>query len=125
PEDLDHHRLISYYHNKAGHRGDLDWHLRIGAKEPRVPYLTINSAIGLHEALVLGLGIVVVTQEFPHIQSQPKFDSSQASSSLINILPNVGVNIPVYFAAQHEKAKLNKVALLEKFLKKLKVTENR
>jgi len=57
PEALDDHRLISYYHNMAGHRGDLDWHLRIGTKQPRIPYLIINSALGLYEALVLGFAL--------------------------------------------------------------------
>lgn len=115
--DLDNHRLISYYHNEAGHRGDLDWHLRIGTqdKKMRVPYLVINCAIGLYEALLRGLGIVVVTEEFPYLELHS--NSRMGSDSLVKVLPEEGVEIPIYFATHVQKINLPKVVTLEKFFK--------
>lgn len=117
PEDLDHHRLISYYHNEVGHRGDLDWHLKLGAKNkiPRIPFLVINSAIGLYEAAVQGLGIVVITEEFPYFKR--RLEAGFDDFDLIKVLPDEGVEIPIYFATHHQKLTLSKVAALEKFFK--------
>ncbi len=105
PEDLDNHRLISFYHNEAGHRGNVDWHLKIGTKNKiRVPYLVINSAIGLFEAAVQGMGMIVISEEFPY-----------NSPTLVKVLPDEGVEIPVYFATHLQKMSLSKVSALEKF----------
>ena len=116
--DLDAHRLISYYHNEMGYRGNLDWHLKLGIenKKPRSPYLVINSAIGLYESLISGMGIVSITQEFPYMG----FDIENSlinNKKIINILPNEGMEISIYFAAQLLKIKLSKVVALEKFFK--------
>lgn len=116
--DLDNHRLISYYHNEAGHRGDLDWHLRIGTKDsqPRTPFLVMNSALGLYEALIQGLGIVVITEEFPYFNLDCAADCSNRDA-LVKILPEEGVEIPIFFASNVLKMNLNKVMLLEKFFR--------
>jgi len=109
PSELDNHRLIGFYHNEAGHRGNVDWYLKIGAKNktPRIPYLVINSAIGLCEAAFQGLGIVALPEEFPYIGAR----------TLEKVLPNEGVDIPVYFATHLQKMNLSKVVAMEKFFK--------
>jgi len=116
--DLDNHRLIGYYHNEAGHRGNLDWHLSKGTKNDqiRIPYLIVNSAIGLYEALVQGLGIVVATEEFTEMKSDHGLIIG--SQSLVKILPNEGVDVSIYFSMHHLKLKLNKVKILSDFLNK-------
>lgn len=109
PEDLDQHRLISFYHNEAGHRGNVDWHLTLGSKNklPRIPFLVINSAIGQFEAAIQGLGIIAIPEEFPYIR---------LTQSLVKVLTNEGVTVPVYFATSIQKMHLKKVIALEAFL---------
>lgn len=119
PEDLDHHNLISFYHNEIGYRGDVDWHLRIGTKNnvPRVPSFVINSAIGQFEAVKRGVGILAIPEEFPYL-NEP---------SIVKVLPNEGVDIPVYFATHIDKMRLRKVMALENFLNisaKMPITTN-
>jgi len=46
---------------------------------------------------------VVTTLEFPYIQLKSKLGLDKKSESIVNVLPEVGVNIPMYFAAHHEK----------------------
>lgn len=115
PADLDNHRLISFYHNEAGHRGDVDWHLRIGAKDnrPRVPFLVINSAIGQFEAVNQGFGILAISEEFPYIDN----------TDLEMVLPLEGTEITVYFATHIDKMRLSKVLALEKFFMETKETK--
>ena len=105
--DLDHHRLISFYHNAVGHRGDVDWHLRAGTQNNqfRTPFIVVNSAIGQYEAAKQGLGIIAISEEFPYI-----------GTALIGVLPNEKVDVPIYFAANVQKLSLAKVVALEKFL---------
>lgn len=104
-DDLDNHRLISFYHNEIGHRGDVDWHLKLGVKgkKYRTPHFVINSAVGSYEAALQGIGIVSMAEEFPYIQN------------LVKILPDEGVDIPVYLAIHIQKRYLSKVIALEKF----------
>lgn len=106
--DLDQHLLISYYHNKTGHQGDLDWHLRLGLenKPPRIPYLVINSAIAQFEAAIQGIGIFAIGQEFPCARD----------NRLIKVLPNEGMDIPIYLATHIDKIHLHKVELITQFL---------
>lgn len=110
-EDLDNHRLISFYHNEAGYRGDVDWHLKIGAKlgVPREPYLVINSAIGQFEALRKGVGILAIPEEFPYL-NEPH---------IVKVLPDEGVDIPIYFATHTNKMHFAKIAALDNFFTQL------
>ena len=115
--DLDHHRLIGYYHNEAGHRGNLDWHLRLGIKNgpPRIPYLVINSTLALYVALYQGMGIIVISEEFSNLKLQ---NASEPLEPLVHILPHESVEVPIYFATSHEKMKLPKVIALDQFFRK-------
>ncbi|HXH54588.1 MAG TPA: LysR family transcriptional regulator [Gammaproteobacteria bacterium] len=123
PADLDTHRLISYYHNEMGYRGDVDWHLKLGVKNglARMPYLVINSAIGLYEALISGMGIVSVTQEYPYIGLDSK-NLPINHECLVNILPKESAEIPICFSAQLLKMKLPKVMALDQFFRNCPLT---
>lgn len=107
--DLDNHRLISYYHNEAGHRGNVDWHLTLGVKNkrPRVPFLVINSAMAQLEAAAQGYGILAVCKELLYDRV-----------NLVKVLPKEGVAIPVHLALHVHKRNLTKVVLMEKFFTK-------
>ncbi len=108
--DLDKHRLIGFYHSEAGHRGNVDWHLTAGVKNKvyRTPHLVINSAFGVFEAAMQGLGIFVMASEFVSLMKGVKLEM---------VLPNEGVDIPVYFSALNQKMHLPKVTALETFFK--------
>lgn len=71
PEDLDHHKLVSFYHKSYSYRGDTDWSLRIGRplSDPRNPSLIINNMMGITQAIVSGLGISALTNNNPYIKS--------------------------------------------------------
>ena len=80
-EDLDKHRLISFYNRSEMNRGDPDWHLRVGrpASDPREPFMCINNAMGVGKAVALGIGIAALTDNNPYIEE----------SSLIPVLPEL------------------------------------
>ncbi len=56
-KDLDRHRLIVFGNEMPHVFKDLDWLLKIGTKKQRVPYLIINSAQAIYEAVKSGIGI--------------------------------------------------------------------
>lgn len=63
PEDLDHHRLITYGGDIISTLGNANWLLYLGKKDnqlPRESYLTINSITGLFQSALNGLGIVTL-----------------------------------------------------------------
>lgn len=118
--DLDNHTLMSFYHNEMGYRGDVDWHLKRGIKDKaaRVPYLVINSALGLYAAARYGMGIIGISEELVYMLGSLGTEGTEINgTSLVNILPNENVEIPVYFAAHHLKMKLDKVLALSDFFK--------
>lgn len=71
PEELDNHRIISFYNRNENHRGDPDWALRIGrpVSNPREPFMIINNATGMGKAVALGIGIGPLTDDNPYIES--------------------------------------------------------
>lgn len=118
--DLDNHRLISFYHNEMGYRGDVDWHLRRGIKDEatRMPDLVINSAVGGYIAAMSGMGIMSFAEEFPNILGAVAVPDMQMSNeSLVNVLPHESVEVPIYFSTHHLKMKLDKVLVLSNFFK--------
>jgi len=80
-EDLDNHRLISFYHKSSIYRGDPDWHLRIGRppSDPRRPFIVVNNLMGIGQSVAFGLGIAALTDNNPYIHSH----------HLIRILPKL------------------------------------
>jgi DNA-binding transcriptional LysR family regulator len=81
PEDLDNHRLISFYHKSSIYRGDPDWHLRVGRppSDPRKSFLIVNNMMGIGQSIASSLGIAALTDNNPYIQSH----------HLIRILPKL------------------------------------
>ncbi len=63
-EDLKNHKLIGFYHSKDPYDNSVDWHLKSDGKviEPR---LTMNSAMGVYHATVLGYGISAIGKNLP------------------------------------------------------------
>ncbi len=118
--DLDNHPLIGFYHNEMGYRGNVDWHLKRGIKNEaaRIPYLVINSAVGLYAAASCGMGITISSEELVHIvESLGAEDTQISGAGLVNVLPSESVEIPVYFSVHHLKMKLDKVLALSDFFK--------
>lgn len=111
PEDLDNHRLIGFYHNLIGHRGNADWHLSLGVKsrKPRDAFFVVNSAVAIHQAVVSGIGIAPIIKD---IFGYENFD-------LVNVLPDQSVRGDIYFATHIEKMNLKKVSVLENFFSEL------
>jgi len=92
PEDLDDHRLISFYHKSDSYRGDTDWSLRIGRplSDPRNPFLIINNMLGISQAVGDGMGIAALTDNNPYIESH----------NLIRVLPEFAgppVNFYIFY----------------------------
>ena len=90
PEDLDHHRIITFGESTIRPYSDIDWPLRIGAKPQttRKPYVSINSSKAASRLAELGLGIVALSKEFPGIDKM----------NLVRILPEVsGPTIDLYY----------------------------
>lgn len=69
-EDLNDHRLISFYSDYEGNIGNVDWHLKRGLPDHalRESHLSINSGFLLFEAGCLGIGIITVMEEFEYIK---------------------------------------------------------
>lgn len=89
-EDLDTHKIISFYHSSDHYRGDVDWPLRIGRppSDPRLPSLVINNSMGIGSAVSLGMGIAALARNHPFINQ----------FNLIPILPDeIGPAVTVYF----------------------------
>ncbi|MBL0941129.1 MAG: LysR family transcriptional regulator [Alphaproteobacteria bacterium] len=70
PQDLDHHRLISFGGDTLHPYGNVNWILRLGiqSENPRQPFLQINSSQGLLKAAKLGLGIVELGTKHPELE---------------------------------------------------------
>ncbi len=99
-EDLDNHRLISFYHKSDIYRGDPDWHLRMGRppSDPRKPFIVVNNMMGIGQSVAYGLGIAALTDNNPFIHSHnlvcilPKL-TSPTSTLYIFYNPTLGNNL--------------------------------
>lgn len=62
PEDLDQHRLVAFGEAGTAPAANVSWLLRFGAKpgKLRVPYLSINNAYGMLQAVKVGIGIAIL-----------------------------------------------------------------
>jgi DNA-binding transcriptional LysR family regulator len=106
-EDLLHHRLISFYHDLVGHRGGIDWHLKLDSKKYIEPKLVINSAIGQFVACSLGMGVVTIAREFPLLKG----------SNLVECLPNEpGTDVDVFYITKSSSIKNEMIEDLYHFL---------
>jgi DNA-binding transcriptional LysR family regulator len=88
--DLQNHKLISFYPELPGYRGNADWHLQenMPPHTLRESWLSVNSAICQLEAARQGLGILAIAQEFPQLKD----------AGLVEVLPNeIGPTFDVHF----------------------------
>lgn len=111
PEDLDHHRIITFGESTIRPYSDIDWPLRIGAKPEKVrkPYISINSSKGASRLAELGLGIVALSKEFPGIDKM----------NLVKILPEVsGPVIDLYYVYPQALKNSKRVQVFGDYLKK-------
>jgi DNA-binding transcriptional LysR family regulator len=62
PEDLDQHRLVAFGEAGTAPATNVSWLLRFGAKPGvlRAPYLSINNAYGMLQAVKAGIGIAIL-----------------------------------------------------------------
>jgi DNA-binding transcriptional LysR family regulator len=62
PEDLDQHRLVVFGESGTPPVGNVGWLLRFGAKPGtlRTPFLSINNAYGMLQAVKSGIGIAIL-----------------------------------------------------------------
>ena len=108
PEDLDHHRLITYRGDQCTPYG---WILNVGRRREegtRECYLEINSLHGMLRSALNGQGIV----ELPDY-------SMILESGLIEILPNIRrEDIPLYYVFLKTRESSKKIKLLFSYLSK-------
>ncbi|MBN9412664.1 MAG: LysR family transcriptional regulator [Candidatus Paracaedimonas acanthamoebae] len=89
-DDLKNHKLISFYPELPGYRGNVDWHLQenMPLHTLRESWLAVNSAVCQLEAARQGLGILAIPKETPLLQD----------AGLVEVLPNeVGPTFDVQF----------------------------
>lgn len=111
PEDLDHHRLITYKGNYYTAYGSTNWVLNLGAKReqpPRQSYFEIDSLSGMLNSALQGYGIV----ELPDL-----FVSS--GTGLIEVMPEVkGPTIELYYIFPEKRKDSKKINKLFKYIAK-------
>jgi DNA-binding transcriptional LysR family regulator len=92
-DDLQHHRLISFYSDYEGNIGNVDWHLKkeLPERTLRKSHLSINSGFLAIEAGRQGLGIITIMEEFEYIEE----------SELVKIqLEESGPNFDIYYVTR-------------------------
>jgi DNA-binding transcriptional LysR family regulator len=111
PEDLDHHRIITFGESTIRPYSDIDWPLRIGSKPERIrkPYVSINSSKGASRLAELGVGIVALSKEFPGIDTM----------NLIKVLPEIsGPIIDLYYVYPQALKNSKRVQVFGEYLLK-------
>ncbi len=108
--DLNQHRLLGYGSNETSHPFNLaNWHLGVGLMkgEVRQPYATVNSAPGLINMAIRGVGIISLSDDQP----------SLPATNLVEILPDImSPPLDAYFIHSASTKKLRRMQLLEDFL---------
>ena len=81
PKDLDIHRLLISDNHPSLFGDAEDWQLMLGREKdnPRDPYLSIGTSIGLFHAAQAGLGIISLPREHPDLKT----------SDLVPVLPSI------------------------------------
>ncbi len=111
PEDLDHHRLITYRGNYYSSYGSTNWVLNVGRQNfslPRESYFEVDSLHGMLNSALQGMGIT----ELPDY-------SKVLKSGLIDIFPTLlGPETPMYYVFPERRKSSKKINLLLKYLQK-------
>lgn len=110
PEDLDHHRLITYKGmDYSPPFGNLSWMLYLGVKSgdmPRTSYLEVSSLHGMMNSALQGYGIA----ELPDY-------SFVTNSGLIEILPEeIGPEVTICYIYPRTKQSFKKINKLYEYL---------
>jgi len=86
--ELEKHRVLNFYQDKVGHRGDCDWYMKLNGNRLK-PAMTISNGFGLIEAARCGLGITgAVADLVAAVQPdlvEISFDESRAEGDLFFI----------------------------------------
>lgn len=108
--DLDHHHLLAYGDHKTSHPfSQANWHLTLGVKKGSVrqPNVMVNSATGLFNMVVGGMGVASLSCEHPPLKN----------SDLVEVLPHIkGPMIKAHFTYSNRTKKIKRIALLKDFL---------
>ncbi len=110
-DDLNNHRLITFGADTIRPYSDIDWLLRVGLPSGKVrkPYLSINSSKGASQLAEQGLGIVALSDEFPHIKEL----------NLVKILPEIkGPTIDLYYIYPQSLQNSKRVKVFGDYLEK-------
>ena len=119
PEDLDHHRLITFGEQVGAQRElipVLNFILEAGAdpERPRRPILQVNNIYGIYRAVLSGLGIGALPTYF-----------DEGSANLVQVLPELqSPPTEVYFVYAEEMRQSARIAVFRDFLIR-KVMESR
>lgn len=110
PQDLNHHRLITYQGDYHSSYGSTNWALNLGADAedlPRRSYFEINSLRGMLNCALQGYGIVEL----------PDYDVV-LQSGLQRVLPDAqGENIPLYYTFPKSRQASRKIQMLLTYLR--------
>lgn len=113
PEDLDNHHLISYSFDSPNNLRVANWLLNFGAtsKNPRKPFLQINTTDNLYQCIECGIGIGTLVDEI----------SPKKSKDIIEILPEYdGMTWELYYCYwRHMQHSKRVTALLDSILSDL------
>lgn len=109
PEDLDNHQIITFSKDKKITFGDVDWHLNLGCKpgQTRIPFIQVNSSLGLTKLALDGLGIV----------SLSKYHEVLKGSKLIEVLPDIeGPVIDIHYVYPKKLENQRRITALGEYL---------
>lgn len=91
--ELDQHRLISFYSDYEGNVGNVDWHLnkQVENNDIRESYLSVNSGFLIFEAGSQDMGIFPMVEDFEYL----------VESDLVRVLPeHVGPAFDICFVTR-------------------------
>lgn len=107
-EDLVNHRLIAYCYEKLAQTYGADFHIQIVKKiyPDFQPYMVINSLTPYFYSGYLGLGIIQMWESHPFLNQL----------GFVKILPEMGIDVSLYFSYPVSSAKLKKIQAFEHIL---------
>lgn len=111
PEDLDRHKLIVFGDDTPHMNTKVNWILHVGAKrgQSRKPYLIINNAQGIMNAVKAGLGLAAMHR---HIVGQ--------DHGLVEVLPDLpGATMQRYIVFPEQLAHSKRVRVFREFVEKI------